>query len=207
MYRLLIYSVLATLGASLLVMSGCTTTPPTRFYVLPALSSADTTSGVSTAKRELTIGVGPVTLPAYLDRPQIVTRVSRAKLNLADFDQWAASLQDSLPRVLAENFSLLIPTDRVTLFPWSRSLVIDYQVLVDVIRFDGGMGNEVILAARWAIADADGKDIIMRQSRFQSPAAAQDHEATVTAMGRTLEALSREITATLLILAQQAGTR
>ena len=104
MYRLLIYSVLATLGASLLVMSGCASTPPTRFYVLPALSSADTTSGVSTAKRELTIGVGPVTLPAYLDRPQIVTRASRAKLNLADFDQWAASLQDSLPRVLAENF-------------------------------------------------------------------------------------------------------
>ena len=206
MYRLLVYSVLATLGASLLVMSGCTSTP-TRFYVLPALSSADTTSGVSTAKRELTIGVGPVTLPAYLDRPQLVTRVSRAKLHLADFDQWAASLQDSLPRVLAENLSLLIPTDRVTLFPWSRSLVIDYQVTVDVIRFDGGVGNEVVLAARWAIADADGKEIIMRQSRFQSPAAAQDHEATVTAMSRTLEALSREITATLLILAQQAGTR
>jgi uncharacterized protein len=207
MYRVLIYSVLAALGASLLVMSGCTTTPPTRFYVLPALSSADTTSGVSAAKRELTIGVGPVTLPAYLDRPQIVTRVSRARLNLADFDQWAASLQDTLPRVLAENLSLLIPTDRVALFPWSRSLAIDYQVLVDVIRFDGGVGNEVVLAARWAIADADGKEIIMRQSRFQSPAAAQDHEATVIAMSRTLEALSREITATLLILAQQAGTR
>jgi uncharacterized lipoprotein YmbA len=207
MYRLLIYSVLATLGVSLLVMSGCTTTPPTRFYVLPALSGTDTTPGVSTAKREITIGVGPVTLPAYLDRPQIVTRASRAKLNLADFDQWAAPLQDSFARVLAENFSMLIPTDRVTLFPWSRSMVIDYQVTVDVIRFDGGMGNEVVLAARWGIADADGKEIIMRQSRFQSPAAPQDHEATAMAMGRTLEALSREITATLLILAQQGSTR
>ena len=73
--------------------------------------------------------------------------------------------------------------------------------------FSGGYAKLTILAAQWAIADADGKDIIMRQSRFQSPAAAQDHEATVTAMSRTLEALSREITATLLILAQQARAR
>jgi uncharacterized lipoprotein YmbA len=207
MYRRLLYSILATLGVSALVMSGCASTPPTRFYTLPPLVSTDTTPGVSTVNREFTVGVGPVTLPPYLDRPQIVTRASRAKLDLADFDQWAAPLQDTFARVLAENLSLLIPSDRVTLFPWSRSMAIDYQVTVDVIRFDGGVGNEVVLAARWGIANADGHEIVMRQSRFQSPAAPQDPEATVTAMSRTLAAFSREIAATLLILAQQAGTR
>jgi uncharacterized lipoprotein YmbA len=207
MRRCLVLLALVTYGVSLGVMGGCANTPPTRFYVLPSLLSADKAPEGSAAKRELTIGVGPVTLPPYLDRPQIVTRGSRARLDLAEFDQWAAPLQDAFSRLLAEHLSLLVPTERVVLSPWPRTMAIDYQVLVDVSRFDGGVGNEVVLAARWTIAGADGRELIMRQSRFQAAAAAHDYEAIVTAMSRTLEALSREITATLRILAQQAPRR
>jgi uncharacterized protein len=207
MRRLLVDCLVVALGVSLLVVSGCANTPPTRFYVLPTLTSADTAPGTSAAKRDLTIGVGPVTLPPYLDRPQIVTRASRARLALAEFDQWAAPLHDDVARVLAENLSLLIPTDYVVLAPWPRTTAIDYQVTVEVMRFDGGVGNEVVLAARWAIVNADGKELLMRKSRFQAAAAAQDYEAMVTAMSRTLDALSREISATILTLAQQAPAR
>ena len=80
---------------------------PTRFYLLPTLT--DVSSPAAMGERALTIGVGPVTLPPYLDRPQIVTRASRAQLHLAELDQWAASLQDTVARVLAENLSLLMP--------------------------------------------------------------------------------------------------
>jgi uncharacterized protein len=207
MRRLLVDCLVVALGVSLLVVSGCANTPPTRFYVLPTLTSADTAPGTSAAKRDLTIGVGPVTLPPYLDRPQIVTRASRARLALAEFDQWAAPLHDDVARVLAENLSLLIPTDYVVLAPWPRTTAIDYQVTVEVMRFDGGVGNEVVLAARWAIVSADGKELLMRKSRFQAAAAAQDYEAMVTAMSRTLDALSREIAATILTLVQQAPAR
>src|SRR5215831_18341660 len=119
MRRCLPAGVLALLGVCLLGLSGCASSPPTRFYVLPSLTSADTAPPA--APRDLTIGVGPVTLHPYLDRLQIVTRASRARLALGDFDQWAASLQDSVTRALAENLSLLIPTDRVLLYPWSRT--------------------------------------------------------------------------------------
>jgi len=70
----------------LLVLSGFAKTPPTRFYVLPVLTGAETAALSSGVKPDLTIGVGPVTLPPYLDRPQIVTRASRAKLELGEFD-------------------------------------------------------------------------------------------------------------------------
>src|SRR5207245_3850273 len=81
---------MALLSVSLLVLSNCANTPPTRFYVLPSLTGAETASLSSPVKPDLTVGVGPVTLPPYLDRPQIVTRASRAKLELGEFDQWAA---------------------------------------------------------------------------------------------------------------------
>jgi uncharacterized lipoprotein YmbA len=158
-------------------------------------------------QRDLTIGVGPVTLPPYLDRPQIVTRASRAKLVLADFDHWAASLQDMVTRTLAENLSLLVPTDRVVLHPWPRTTEPDYQVTVEMTQFDRDPGGEVVLTARWSLLDANGKELVMRKARFTAPAGGQESEATVTAMGRTLDALSRDMAAALLTIIQQATTR
>jgi uncharacterized protein len=197
----------ALLSVVLLVLSGCAKTPPTRFYVLPALTGAETAALSSVVKPDLTIGVGPVTLPPYLDRPQIVTRASLTKLELGEFDQWAAPLQDTFARVLAENLSLLLGTDRVLLHPWPRTTDVNYQVTVDVIRFDGGVGGEVVLAVRWSLIGADGKELTMRKTRFQAPANPQDYEATVTAMSRILEDLSRDIAATLQTTAHQASTR
>jgi uncharacterized lipoprotein YmbA len=197
--------VFTVLSLALLMLGGCGSTPPTRFYVLSTLT--DTSPPTPAGKRELTIGVGPVTLPPYLDRPQIVTRASRAKLNLGEFDQWAAALQDGVARVLAENLSLLIPTDRVVLHPWPRQTAIDYQVTVEVIQFDKTMGDEVVLAARWSLAAADGPDLLLRKARYSTPAGGQDYEATVTAMSRTLEALSRDIATALLTIVQKAPTR
>lgn len=207
MRRMLAYGVVATLGVFLLGMSGCASTPPTRFYILPALTSTDTALAVSPVKRDVTVGVGPVTLTPYLDRPQISTRANRAKLEIAEFDQWAAPLPDAFARALAENLSVLIPTDRVFLAPWPRTIALDYQVLVEVTRFDGSVGGKVVLAARWSLADANGKELVLRTSQMTSPTDRPDYEAMVTAMGLTLEALSREITATLLPLAPQAFTR
>jgi len=205
MHRLLPGWVLAMLGVLLLGLHGCASSPPTRFYVLPSLTGAD--PAPPAAQRDLTIGVGPVTLHPYLDRPQIVTRASRARLILGEFDQWGAPLRDSVTRSLAENLSLLVPTDRVVLHPWSRTTVPDYQVTVDVLQFDAGPGGEVILAARWQILNADEKELVMRKSRVTAAAGGHEYEATVTAMGRTLDALSRDIAAALLTIAQQAPRR
>ena len=74
MHRLLFSCVLAICGLALLVLSGCFgSTPPTQFYLLPLPTGGDTAPPSSAVQRALTIGVGPVTVPPYLDRPQIVT--------------------------------------------------------------------------------------------------------------------------------------
>src|SRR5215470_4333545 len=163
MHRLLPVWVLAMLGVVLLGLHGCGSSPPTRFYVLPSLTGAETAPPA--APRDLTIGVGPVTLAPYLDRLPIVTRASHARLVLGEFDQWAASLQDLVTRALAENLSRLIPTERVVLHPWSRTVEPDYQVMVDVMQFDAGPSDEVVLAARWRLLNAKEQALVMRQAR------------------------------------------
>jgi uncharacterized lipoprotein YmbA len=95
----------------------------------------------------------------------------------------------------------------VVLYPWSRALDPDYQITVEVLQFDRGPGGEVVLAARWSLLDHDGKELVLRTARLSQAAGGTDYEAAVTAMGRTLEALARDMAATLRSMAQPARTR
>jgi uncharacterized protein len=133
-------------------------------------------------ERGLAIGIGPVTLPKYLDRPQIVTFTSPYALNVAEFDRWAEPLESTFVRVLAENLALLLPTARVAVFPWPGSMRLDYQVTVEVSHFSGQLGGESALTARWSLFSEDGKEALVSQrSRFSAPAWAPGYEAIVAA--------------------------
>ena len=94
--------------------------------------------------RGVALGIGPVALPDYLDRPEIVTRSSGNELSLADFDQWAGRLEDNFTRVLAENLSSILETDRVSLYPWKSSTPVDFQVTVEVSRFERAANGAIL---------------------------------------------------------------
>src|SRR5262245_11941399 len=208
MPRLLRTRVLVLYGVALFVLSGCLgRTPPTQFYLVPPLTGAATASPASPGQRDLTLGVGPVTVPPYLDRPQIVTRTSPAKLTLADFEQWAGPLADTIARVLSEDLALVIPTERVVLYPWPRNIDPDYQVTVEVLQFERGPGAEVVLVAGWSLLDRDGKELALRTSRINLTAGGTDYEATVTAMGRALAVLAQDMATTLRSMGQSAPIR
>ena len=182
------------LGTFLMLLGGCASTQPTNFYVLSSLYGSDAKRQAGASDRDIAIGVGPVDLPRYLDRPQIVTRTSRNELDLAEFDQWAEPLKDNFSNVLAQNLSILIPTDRIAVFPWNRSTPIDYRVAVEVTRFEAKTGGNALLVARWSVLGKDGKKVLLtRKSSFSKPADARDYKATVSAMNQTIEDLSREI--------------
>ena len=190
-----------------LALGGCSNTPPTRFYILSAMTDqAAAVPGKGTA-----IGIGPITLPQYLNRPQIVTRVSGNQLAVAEFDQWGGDLNDNVTRVLAANLSSLLETDRVSLYPWKDEAQIGYQVMIDVASFEQDVDGSSVLTAYWSIVDPrSGKPKLMRRSSYRdrsdsappSTAAgtetgqgggARPYDAIVAAMSRNLEALSRDI--------------
>jgi uncharacterized lipoprotein YmbA len=178
----------------LVIATGCASTRPSRFYTLSSLVSSETGTKAGASSPGIAIGVGPIRLPEHLDRQQIVTRSSGNELRLAEFDRWAGSLKDDFSRVLAENLSILLSTDRVSLYPWRRSMVIDYQVVVDVARFDGELGGNAWLDARWTVFGGRDKEVLsMHTSRISEPSGAQGHAALVAAQSRALGRLSREI--------------
>ena len=207
------YAGLALTAAVLLslVLVGCSGTPPTRFYVLSAIAE----QAPAVPGKGLAIGIGPITLPQYLNRPQIVTRVSGNQLSVAEFDQWGGDLNDNMARTLAANLSSLLQTDRVSLFPWKDETPIDDQVTIDVEHFEQDVDGSSLLTAYWSIVDPkNGKVKLMRRSSYRdtggaaassaAPAAAASsgtsqgggahpYNTVVAAMSRNLEALSRDI--------------
>jgi uncharacterized lipoprotein YmbA len=197
--RSMLFILLATLALSSLIVNGCSTGPPTRLYVLTSLPRAESVPP-ATGGRELSLGIGPVELPQYVNRPQIVTGQQSSELQSAASAQWAEPLQDGFTRVLAENLSLLLATDRVALFPW-KTFAPEYQVVVEVTHFLGQTGGAVSLVALWSILTKDGREaLVSKKSSFRETTGSSEYAALAAAMSRTVAALSRDIAAALLAL-------
>lgn len=183
-----------SLCISLAILSGCASSKPTRFYTLSSLVKSETATKTTPTEQDISIGIRPVRLPEYLDRPQIITLTSTNKLKLAEFNKWAEPLNENISRVLMENLSTLLSTDYVFMFPWNRARSVEYRVEVDVIRFEGTLGDRITLKAKWTVfGDYGKKESMTRTTSYTERIEGQDYGAMVAAMSRTLEGLSRDI--------------
>jgi uncharacterized lipoprotein YmbA len=183
-----------SLAAVALIVTGCFGSGTTRSPQLFVLSAAADSADLRAQDSGLRLGIGPVSLPERLNRPQIVTRAGEHEVIFSEFSQWAEPLKDSFTEVLSENLSRLIPTDRVVVYPWSARTELDLKVEVEVIRFTGQSDGVVTLAARWRLLQGNGSEVLpMRLSRYEEPIGAGSTEALIAAMSRALGALSRDI--------------
>lgn len=177
----------------LVLLSGClpgAKTDPSRFYLLRSTAMGEPVLG----GRKVSVGVGPVALPQYLDRPQIVTQTAGNQLNVSEFNRWAEPLTDNFSRVMANNLGLLLGTDQVFAFPWGGSVAIDYQVKVEVTRFVGQLGGESSLVVRWSVLGDRGRKVLLsRRSQLSAGASGAGYDSLVMAMNQTLTDLSREV--------------
>lgn len=174
--------------------SGCGRSQPSRFYLIHSVAAGDILPGQTAGRPGLSLGIGPVSLPEYLDRPQIITRTSPNQLALAEFDRWAEPLSDTFTRVLAENLATMLGTDRIFIYPWPRTTEIDCQVSVQVNHFEGFPEGRVQLSAWWTVYGDNGKTVLVRkQSEIVEPVASSSHEDLVAAQSRVLAAFSKEI--------------
>lgn len=199
---------------AVVTLTGCAGTPP-RLYVLTPLPAAPANgagpaSGPAKGRGHgrRSIGVDQVTMPEYLDRPEIVAYTSPHELSANRDDQWAERLPTNVTRVLAENLSVLLGTDRVRVMPSRDSDRFDYEVAVDFDRFERAVSGDSALAAHWAIRDgASGKVLVRDETRLSTPVPASGYPALVAAMNENLTTLSRDIAAAIAKLPQKGGVQ
>jgi len=176
-----------TLSCLVLVLVGCGTTPNPRFY---ALSSA---APAAAPPAELSVAVGPVTIPADVDRPQIVNTVGPNRVRVEEFDRWAAPLQNDIARVIVANLVVALGTPRVMLAAQPIATVVDFRGAVEVQRFESSLGAAATLEAVWSVARIKDGKLQTGRTTAREAAAERSFDALAAAHSRAVGRLSQDL--------------
>jgi uncharacterized protein len=199
MKPLSLYRILVGGLAILLVLAGCASTQPARFYTLSAIITPQ--GGLQKGSSEagsLIVAIGPIEIPDYLNRAQIVTRSSQNELKVAEFDRWAGSIDKDISRVLIEDLSNLLSPENISVISWRASSALEtpflFQAIIHLDRFEVMPDEKVLIKAKWSIIDKEGKPVLpIRESSFTEPVEGQGYGAKVEAMSRALADFGQEI--------------
>ncbi len=193
MRRLAAVIMLSGLGT---LAAGCGSSPPSRFYTL---SGTATTPAASSS---LSVAVGPVTIPAAVDRPQMVVSTSANQVELDEFNRWASPLGNNISRVVAVNLVALLGTPNVTLFPQMLAADADFRVAIEVQRFDSTPGEAAVLDAVWTVRRAKDAKADTGRTTVRETVQEKSIEALVAAHSRAMARLSQDIAAAVRGLTQ-----
>ena len=182
-----------------LLLAGCAgQSPRVDFYLLSADARSMGDAGVAGECSGQAISVGPISWPRYLDQPRIVTRAGTNRLEASEFNRWGGSLEDDFSRTVIRNLSSLLRSELVMNYRRSAHLAPVYRVEMDIQQFDGQLGGDVILEAKWSIiGEASGELEKVATSTIQKSTSGSDYEALVNASSMAVAQLSEEIAAQL----------
>lgn len=187
---------IAALACAALLVAGCGTSPPSRFYTIAPTATAS----AAPAAANLVIAVGPVTLPAVVDRPEIVVSTGRNEVRIDDFNRWASPLQDNLTRAIADNLTAILGTPRVIRFPQPIAVEPDFRVVVEVRTFESAPGEAATLDMVWTVRRSkDGRTQTGRTS-VREPVAEKTYDALAAAHSRAVARASGDIAEAILAL-------
>ena len=96
--------------------------------------------------------------------------------------------------MLASNISTLLGTDQVVVFPWPGSLNPSYQIEIEVYRFDGKLGDSVVLNVGWILKTSDpAQAVSLKRATIVQTVTGDDYDALIAAKNGALEKFSRII--------------
>ena len=178
-----------------LLVTGCIgrKSPEVTYYSLLTMEQMGEVQPVS-SHPEIKLGVGPITIPASLKRSQVATRQHGNQYAFDEFNRWAGVLEKDITNVVGDNLGVLLGVEKIGFFPWMQYFTPSYRVIVDIQRLDGSLDGEAVLGARWAVADAEGKEflagdkIVLRQP-LQEP----NYAALIKAESLLVAELSKKI--------------
>ena len=175
-----------------LCAAACSRTPPAQYYLLSAPPGTVGTNAPDGPR----LGLGPIRLPEYLDRPQIVTWANATRLNLSNRHRWAEPLRDSFARTLQAQLTQAMPGTQVIPYPWRGAQPPARQISLDVQRFERAADGTMHLSARWTLqskaADRPPR-VLLSEVSLPVGGEADDYDALVAAASAAVGALAQDI--------------
>ena len=183
-YLMLLLTVMAVLAA------GCGSTPQSNHYLLSSKATS------ANAPCDCSIGIGPVTVAEYLNRPQITTSAQPGQLQIEQFHRWGEPLRHNIERTLLENLATLTGSSQVVVHPWRQDQQPEYRVTINILAMDRSANNAVI-KVQWQLAAKKGKQSETQLKTFSSSLTDESYAALAEGFSKALLQLSQEIATSL----------
>jgi uncharacterized lipoprotein YmbA len=168
-------------------LAGCGTSNPSHFYTMEPTAQSQ-----ENANENIAIVVGPVTIPASVDRPQFVVQLAPNQLGIDEFHRWIAPLDDNIARVVARNIAVLLGSHQVARAPYAKYDP-SYRVSIDVQRFEMVPDESTLLEALWTVRKTANGQVHAGHTLARETVKSKDYDALAAALSRALEQLSRDI--------------
>ena len=175
-----------------MVAAGCTSAP-SRFYTLNSTATGD-----GTTKSNVAVIVGPVSIPGEVDRPQFTVQIAPNRVAVDEFNRWAAPLSENIARVVAGDLSALLGTPRVAAMP-AANFAADYQVAINVQRFETVPGKSVLVDAVWVVRPPSRGTAQSGRTVASETVSDDSYDALAAAHSRALAKVSSDIAAAIRV--------
>ena len=191
-------------AATLIAMlaAGCSIggkSAPVHFYKVEPLAEQ------SAASSEVSVGVGPVLVPRYLDRAGLVTRKADAEIDVSDDDRWAEPLDEMIATAIAENLVRLTGSRRIFAYPWANTLRVDHRVLIRIVQFEIGIDGAAHLVCQWQLESTGNEQRRIERTELTVRPTGSSAGKQVMALSEAVATLSQEIAAALAAVEELAA--
>ncbi len=183
-----------------LLLSACSNSTPAQLFMLDANIAAAPDLSTHLFNRSLQVGLGPIHLPEYLNRPQIVIETAKNQYKLDEDHRWAERLDQNISRSLATFLANRLGIEQILIYPWSAKLNIDYQVGIDILELHQSSDGYSHLRAQWRVFHTD--QMILYKSFDCEASSSNDATSLVKAQSECLGKLGVDIVAGLQQLTQ-----
>jgi uncharacterized lipoprotein YmbA len=197
----------AALG--LLAIAGCNIVPPaqedtTRYFVLSDAGLPPVAPGQAPAAGTLRIGLRTVRLEGYLKGRQMIVRNGANEVRFEDFRRWAEPLDTAITRIVRSRLVASPGVAQVYAEPFPFDQERDYDVSIEVSRFEGAVdanGKFVAsLAATIEISTTGANSRVVSRRGFEAPVRGwdgADFDLLAELLNSGVAALSQEVASEL----------
>ncbi len=193
----------------LLVLGGCVSipaSPPPRFYSLHAVDK-DNIERKFMLPSNVIIGLGPVKVPEYQDRPQIATQNKDKTLTFSEFNLWGEKLDYAFENAISEDLTAMLSGGSVKTYPWNPEIPVKYQVSIDIVQLESRLDDNLVFAAEWSVINAkDKRMLVIKRSDFRRPINPHSYSGLVETLNKACASLSMEISEALTAIAEEDKT-
>jgi hypothetical protein len=170
--------------------AGCASAP-SKFYTLNSTAKSDGAAAAS-----YSVVVGPVSVPAEVDRPQFTVQIAPNQIAVDEFNRWAAPLKDNIARVVAEDLTTLLGTSQVSTLPLAN-FEPAYRVSIEVQRFESVPSKSALVEAVWVVRKVSDKVSQSGHTLATEPVSGDGFDALAAAHSRALAKVSGDIAAAI----------